>query len=271
MDRVTTKIFWNKLETKRWLAENTTLNYPPTIAGPSKLGEMLKILETLEPGSWVLKPTKGRKSTGVVLFDKSLDNLYKIFSTDEWLPLDLAINPFMKSAKKKVITKKIRGEVRQWFIEPWIAPHEKLKRYTAVTRCPPIIRFYCRPEVNFIGLCPIFPEFTGLSCAGWDSRHYMWLDLKGVVRHPSEIDLTGIDKTSVKIFEHKTLEVAPYGSCIEGIPAIIEQINAEVAPKVELYKHKSWGLEGTFDQDNNFICIELNHSPGSQFQQYNWK
>lgn len=270
MDKIPAKTFWNKLDTKKWLAENTTFKYPETVVEPFGLKELPETLEALPSGSWALKPTEGKQSIGIVLFDKNAEGLFKILSSDLWTPINNVFGPITLAVKKKIVAKKARGRKRKWFVEPWIKPHEKLHIFTTVPVCPPILRFYCRPEVNFLGVCPVIPEFTGLSYAGWESRHYVWLDLTGTVQNHRDIDLTGIDSKSIKIFKDKSLEEAPYGYRVEGIPEIIRQINEEIAPRVTLFKERSWGLEGTFDVNNNFVCIELNHSPGSQFQNYNW-
>jgi hypothetical protein len=73
------------------------------------------------------------------------------------------------------------------------------------------------------------------------------------------------------VVEKKTWLEAPIGHQIDGVLALIERINLEVASKIELWKGHSWSFDGTFDVNNEFVCIEINYRPGLNFKGFKWK
>jgi len=143
--------------------------------------------------------------------------------------------------------------------------------FTDDVRCPPIIRFCGRPNIHFIGMSPMLEESTGLSAAGWQDRKYIWLDLEGRVRKLEEMNLTGVDKHSIDVAHRKSLPTAPFGLKIEGVADVVRQINLEIAPKIKLFRKRSWSCDGVFDPSGRFVVIELNHCPGLQFHNFSWE
>jgi hypothetical protein len=125
--------------------------------------------------------------------------------------------------------------------------------------------------VSFIGLTPLYFEHSGTSNSGWKDRKYIWVDLDGVIRSKEDINLSSIDSHTAKVVKEKSLAVAPFGEKLEGIPEVVEQINKEIGPKVKRYKNQNWSVDGTFDKNNKFVIIEINHSPGTQFKGVAWK
>jgi hypothetical protein len=269
--KITTKAFWQKNFTKEWLALYTTFAYPATVTP-----ELLEFQPTLDKinelpsGAWVFKPNAGRKSRGVILFEKIGDD-FRIFPSLELISLEAAKENILKLVSERIFTPKSIMEHRRWFVEEWIHPHERFHQFTVDKRCPPVIRFCGHPEIHFIGMSPVDERETGISAAGWQERKYIWLDLEGVVRPLSDMDLRGVDAHSVDVAQRKSLESAPFGLKIEGIPEVVEQINREIAPSMILYHNMSWSCDGIFDTTNKFIVIEMNHGPGLQFIGFSWK
>lgn len=263
-------MFWDKIYTKKWLQDNTTFKYPLNVLEPYPFEEALTKLVDLPTGSHVWKPTIGRQSNGVALIEKT-NNGFTLFPCKDYLSLEEITNKLIEIKTARINTPiKIKTHLI-WFVEEWIYPHEKLHKFTDDIRCPPIFRFCGREKVYFVCMTPLYFKYTGESPSGWLKRKYMWLDLEGVIRNKNEMDLTYADKASILKSEEKNIDIAPFGEKIEGIKEAIEQVNIEIGKKIRLFRNRSWSVDGTFDRNNNFVIIEVNHSPGTQFKGFTWK
>jgi hypothetical protein len=259
----------NKLTTKQWLCENTNFKTPFTAAGPFKQEKLSAVLASLPQGKWVLKPCVGQVSAGIVLFER-VNDVFRLFPDLEWGFVAEVAPLLLRRAQKRLISRAMRHASHDWFIEQWISPHIRLFPFTMAMSCPPIIRFSGCPEVHFIAICPMLELATGLAGAAWQDRKYAWLDLEGRIRRTSEMDLQGVDPGSVSVAHNKAWTNAPFDSIVAGIPALVEQINREVAGKIALRDGRSWSLDGTFNDSNDFVCIEMNSLPGLQFRGFSW-
>lgn len=265
-----TKDFWDKSLTKNWLQANTTFKYPKTVTKPAFFNETFDSISTLPDGDYVLKPNAGRKSAGIILFTKKND-CFELFPTSD----SHDHKQFKDFANKKASFPQFHDElVKQhvpWFVEEWVFPHERFLPFTDFRKCPPILRFCGRPAINIIGFSPIYTNITGLSTAGWKNRKYIWLDTEGFVRSSNEMNLLGIDPHTIEVVNTKSLQDPPIGLKIDGIPEVIAQIEKEICPKIHLYQSHTWCCDGIFNENDEFVVIELNHGPGIQFRGFQWK
>lgn len=268
-EKTITKLFWSKMATKRFLAEHTSFKYPLTVTGVHSFEDLIPSIKTLKDGDWVLKPNVGRKSKGVVLFSKNADT-FNIFPDTAILSFEEFSNRIDELIGYKNGYPKVQNRFQHWFVEEWIKPHSRFQCFTDYPKCSPILRFCGRPRIHFIGLSPIKKDVTGLSVAGWEHRKYIWLDLTGKVRDATEMDLTGVDKQSINKVPEKSFPNPPVGTYIERIPEIVDKINAEIVPKIRLYRESTWCCDGIFDEKDEFKVIELNHDPGLQFRGFKW-
>lgn len=265
-----TKMFWGKNYTKRWLAENTTFSYPKNIVEKGLFSDTFKAIEQLPVGDYVWKPNIGRKSRGIMLFRKGESGNFTFFPEDISYDFEKTKDRITSKIENQFSSKKYLNKYHEWFIEEWIHPHERFHIFTDDIRCPPIIRFCGRDKVNFVVMSPIAKEYTGISDAGWEKRKYIWLDFEGNVRRKEEMNLAQADKHSIKSIPERSFEAAPLGHKVLGIPEIIEQIDREVSCKLRLYCNNSWCLDGIFNEQDQFVVIEMNHSPGTQFRGISW-
>lgn len=270
MNKVPTRSFWSKSFTKNWLANNTTFKYPKTLNAELKRYQTtLDSIVDLPNGLIVLKPNIGRQSHGVVLFEK-FGNAITIFPETSSKSIEDGKQEINRLVRQRILTDKDLKYYGYWLYEEWIKPHDRFRQFTVDKKCPPILRFCGRPEIHFLAMSPVFEQETGLSAAGWQNRKYIWIDLEGVIRPLSDMNLTKTDSHSIEVAKEKSLESAPFGLKLEGIPEVIKQINSEIAPKISLYKKRSWSCDGIFNEQNEFVIIELNHSPGLQFVDFTW-
>ena len=251
--------FRQKVFTKEWLIDNTSFLFPKTVVTLGGLKKVVKATEVLPLGRYILKPNIGRQSFGVIPFEKSIIGVNA-------LPISQTLD-LVTLAKSRMLNADYHGK---WFIEEWIYPREKLHRFTLDPRCPPIFRFVGRPQIHFIGLSEMLDLKTCLAGAYWQDRKYIWLDLEGVIRPLSDMNLEFVDEHSVNIARTKSLEEAPFGLKIAGVKEVVEQINREIAPKIRLNKDRSWSCDGTFNSRNEFVVIEMNGRPGLQFRGFSW-
>lgn len=265
-----TKDFWDKNLTKIWLQNNTTFKYPKTVEKDFGFDNIIKRIETMPNGDWVLKPNTGRKSVGVVLFEKK-DELFRIFSIKDSLCFSSFVEEISKKIKYRTQTTEVRRKNGLWLIEEWVKPHKRFHSFTEIKKCPPILRFCGRPEISIIGLSPVYPNITGLSSSGWSNRKYIWIDTDGVVHPVKDMNLEHTDKYTIEVVHSKSLDDPPVGMTIKGIPEIVEQINKEIVPKIKLYQNHTWCCDGIFNENDIFTVVELNHGPGIQFRGFKWK
>jgi hypothetical protein len=264
------KEFWDKTFTKQWLSDNTSLAYPATLINPGEFYYNADRLINSPVGEYVWKPQCGRQNSGVALLEKTPEG-FMIFSYDHLvsasdLPAELdAIRKIKLNTVRKLIS------ARAWFVEEWIHPAKQLHKFTDDVRCPPIIRFIGQDRVDFITMTAVYFKHEGISTAGWKKPKYILVDLEGVVRDSIDMDLSKLDHKSTKVVQKKTLDVAHFGGKIEGIAEVVGQINKEVAPKVTGCRGHRWSVDGTFDENNKYVVIEMNHFPGAQFLGAAWK
>jgi hypothetical protein len=270
LSKISPRVFLDKVVTKNWLTANTTFKVPTTGAGPCGYKLIPKMLESIPNGNWVIKPLKGSFSAGVVLFEKH-EKGYRLLGSLEYLPLAKFTPPFLKIVVERSVTPKVKPERGFWFIEEWIRPHASLEVFTHNKLCPPMIRFSGRPQVHFIAICPMLEASTGLAGAKWQDRKYVWLDPTGTVRRTEDLNLNGVDDYSVMVTEKKSWTQAPFGYNVPLVPKLIEQINQEVASRIILWNDYSWSLDGTINENGDFVCIEINYRPGLQFRNFSWE
>jgi hypothetical protein len=267
---INAKMFWNKIFTKLWLSENTSFSYPNNLINPGRFYATVGALVNAPMGEYVWKPQSGRQSSGIALLEKTSEGFIMFPDKDLIAPNKLRVK-LNRIRKIKLNTPKKLMAVRSWFAEEWIYPHERLHKFTDDIRCPPVIRLIGHDRVSFIGLTPLYFEHSGISNSGWKDRKYIWVDLEGVIRSKEDIDLKSIDSHTAKVVKEKSLETAPFGEKLGGIPEVVEQINKEIVPKVKRYRNQNWSVDGTFDKNNKFVIIEINHNPGTQFKGVVWK
>jgi hypothetical protein len=264
------KEFWDKIFTKQWLSDNTSLAYPATLINPGEFYYNIDRLIKAPIGKYVWKPRCGRQNSGVALLEKTAEG-FMIFSYDCLFSASDLPSELDKIRRIKLNTRKKLLSSRAWFVEEWIHPADQLHKFTDDTRCPPIIRFIGQDCVDFITMTPVYFNLEGISTAGWKKPKYILVDLDGFVRDTEDMDLSNLDSKSTKVVLQKTLNVAHFGGRIDGIPEVVEQINKEVAPKVKGCKNHRWSVDGTFDENNKYVVIEMNHFPGAQFLGAAWK
>ena len=266
---ISTEKFWKKDFTKCWLADNTSFQCPKNAVELTTFYDTIEQLSTVPDGCWVFKPNIGRKSHGVLLFERQGDQ-FQVFSKTEKLSLEDFKEEVVKIVRQTIFSKKKIKEHRRWFVEEWIYPHKKLWSFTDDRRVPPIIRFRGCPTIHVIDMAPLYCDLSGIAPSGFKERRYIWLDLQGVIRPVSDMNLDLTDTRSRETALEKSVDNAPFGEKIDGIVEIMERINREIVPKIRLYNKCSWSCDGTFDKDDNFIIIEMNHTPGLQFKGFSW-
>lgn len=267
--KIDTEKFWDKLFTKKWLAENTTLKTPKTFLGSASFKEILTRIGELPVGSYALKSLTGRQSIGVFFFHKTFDG-YQIGTHKDVLDLDTAIDKLKKVKRKRRVDTRQPYDCKFWFVEELIKPHERFEPYTDCLDYPPIIRLCGRPTIHFIGMSTMRDLATGISGAAWQKRRYVWLDLQGVVRDTSEMNLDNVDRHSQRVALKKAAINVPIGSKIGGIIEIVNQLNTEIVPKIQLHQRGTWSCDGIFNTQNEFVVIELNHNAGLRFEGFSW-
>ena len=267
---ISTKLFISKSATKKWLAENTTFLYPDTVVPLQRLDKILACLGDLPVGDYVLKPDTGKQSRGVVLFERTLRGI-KLVPTNVVLPINKAVKVINAAVYKRSTTRLGVVFYDLWFIEKWVIPHERFHQFTDDKKCPPIIRLCGRPNIHFIGMSPMHEKSTGLSAAGWQNRKYIWIDLEGNIRPLSDMNLKGVDLHSVKVAHNQSLENVPVDLKIEGIKELIGQVNAQISDKLILRKDQGWSCDGIFNENNEFVVIEMNSRPGLKFKGFSWE
>jgi hypothetical protein len=263
-------MFADKIFTKEWLNDNTTLAYPKNVVSLDDFDKAIVHLADLPNGEYVWKPCYGRKCWGIVLLTKK-DGKFEVFPSKEPLSLQDTILELIRIKRLSISVAREAKLHRQWFAEEWIHPHERFYRFTDDKRCPPVIRICGRSKVHFVVLSPVYFESAGISAAGWGHRKYIWLDFDGVIRRADEMDLSHTDRKTPKSVVERGLETPFYGDKIDGIPEIIEQVNREISPKLKLVNNKCWSVDGIFDQDNKFVVIEINSAIGTPFLGVKWK
>jgi hypothetical protein len=268
--KIVPKRFANKIYTKQWLSENTSFAYPKTIVELALFNEVAKKLEDLPVGEYVWKPCFGRKGWGIALINKTVDG-YKIFPSDTVMPLQDTIEELTRIKRLTISEAKEAKDHRNWFVEEWVKPHERLGKFTNDMRCPPIIRICGRSAVHFVVISPVYFNEVGISSFGWDHRKYLWLDFNGVVRHTDEMDLSNADKKTLVSVVERRIDTDLCGHKIEGVREIIDQVNREISPKLKLIHNKCWSVDGVFDKDNKFVIIEMNSAIGTPFLGVVWK
>lgn len=268
--RMKAQMFADKIFTKEWLRDNTTLAYPKNVVSLNDFDKAILHLEDLPKGEYVWKPCYGRKCWGIALIEKTADG-FKVFPSNETLPFQDTILELIRVKRLSISVAREAKLHRKWFAEEWIHPHERFHKFTDDKRCPPVIRICGRTKVHFVVLSPVYFNLTGISAAGWGHRKYIWLDFDGVIRRADEMDLSRTDRKTPKSVVERGIETPFYGEKIDGISEIIEQVNREISPKLKLVNNRCWSVDGIFDQDNRFVVIEMNSAIGTPFLGVTWK
>jgi hypothetical protein len=262
--------FDNKVFTKEWLHRNTTFSYPVNVVGLGDFDESINHLAIIPNGNYVWKPCRGRKSWGVALIEKRVDG-FRVYPSNEIISSEAMILELTRIKKLAISEDREAKRFKQWFAEEWIYPHERFHKFTDDVRLPPLIRVCGRDRVHFVTLSPVYLNLSGIAPTGFKQRKYIWMDFDGVIMKADNLNLKHAGDLTKRIVAERTVGESFCGEKIDGIRELVNQIDSEISPKLKYNDHRSWSVDGIFDQNNNFIVIEINKAAAPEFIGVTWK
>jgi hypothetical protein len=262
--------FDNKIFTKTWLSHNTAFAYPKNIVGLNSFDESIKRLADLSIGNYVWKPCYGRKSWGVALVEKNTDG-FKVYPSNETMSSEDIILELTRIKRLSISEDREAGRFKQWFVEEWIYPHERFHKFTDDIRLPPIIRVCGRSKAHFVTLSPVYLNLSGIAPTGFKQRKYIWMDFDGVIMKERDLNVEHAGDLTRRIVKERSVGDSFCGEKIDGIRELVNQVDAEISPKLKFNGARSWSVDGIFDRDNKFIVIEINKAAAPEFIKVTWK
>ena len=267
---INTAKFDNKIFTKEWLRHNTTFAYPKNVVCLGNFDEAIRNLVDLPIGNYVWKPCRGRKSWGVALVEKSSDG-FKVYPSNKFVSSEDMILELTRIKKLSIAEDREAKKFKTWFAEEWIYSHERFNKFTDDVRLPPMIRVCGRDKVHFVTLSPVYLKLSGIAPTGFKQRKYIWMDFDGVIMKEKDLNIKNAGDLTKRIVAERSVGDSFCGEKIEGIRELVNQVDAEISPKLRYNDHRSWSVDGIFDRDNRFIVIEINKAAAPEFIGVTWK
>ena len=266
---INTTRFDNKIFTKEWLRRNTTFAYPKNVVRLGAFDEAIENLAELPNGNYVWKPCRGRKSWGIALVEKSSEG-FKVYPSNKFVSSGDMI--FELARIKSIALEESREALKfkTWFAEEWIYSHERFKKFTDDVRLPPMIRVCGRDKAYFVTLSPVYLNLSGIAPTGFKQRKYIWMDFDGVIMKEKDLDITHAGDLTKQIVRERSVGDSFCGEKIDGIRELVDQVDSEISPKLRYNDHRSWSVDGIFDQDDKFNVIEINKAAAPEFIGVTW-
>lgn len=252
-------MFWDKLKTKDWLLEHTSLRPAETYAKglkrvevPSRLRQVL--VEHQTPWA-VVKPRIGRNGRGIVM-------LRRIGEAWETPTKALSDGGLVQELAHDVLPE----YPDSYFIEERFLPHPRLERFTFYPDTTPLFRLLFDARQGFIvgALYTASAQAKGFAqiLVGGTA---LWFDAQGIIRPRQDMAPPFDRGRHGGTYVRRTHpETALYYRQFEGLAEFVETCNKEMLPYIAPDARKRWGIDMVVNDKGEQRIVEVNHGPGCQ-------
>lgn len=259
---INAKEFWDKLATKEWLLEHTSLEPAETYARGLRRRQVPEVLREVLSKRGILraiiKPHVGRNGRGIVMVQRTHDNRWRTPTKD-----------FGDQGLIHELEHDILPDYPDfYFIEERFSCHPGLKRFTWYPDTIPLFRLLFGEKHGFIvgGMYTASARAKGFAQILVGGT-VLWFDEQGIIR-PCEDMLGRYEKANGDYTKRTHPDTRYHYKQIEGMAEFIGLVLEEMWPYIRADRNKRWGLDVAIVPGGVYRIVEVNHGPGCQMKRW---